>query len=325
MWWHPPVGPRAVFESEVNQIERRLGLSSLVSVTDHDDIAAGLELQALYAQCRAPISFEWTLPWGPGYFHLGVHNLPAASAEAWFARLASVTARPCERAIADSLDDLNAHDDVLIVLNHPQWDLAELGAAGHARLLRDFLDYHGTRLHALELNGYRSLKENSRVCPLAEETTLPLISGGDRHGTEPNAILNLTRARTFGDFAREIRDGVSHVAVMPEYRRHLATRVVASVSDVFRRDRSHAIGRRRWTDRVSWDAGGSVRTLSSQWPEGGPLWLRSAIRAFNMLASPLGLRVAGAALGTFERVTTRETFRWMPSGRPRIGAVGISD
>jgi hypothetical protein len=76
---------------------------------------------------------------------------------------------------------------------------------------------------------------------------------------------------------------------------------------------------------VSWEAGGSVRTLSSEWPEGGPLWLRSAIRAFNMLASPVRLRAAGAALGTYERVTTRETFRWTPSGRPRIGAMGVGD
>lgn len=66
MWWHPPVSPREVFESEADQIEGRLGLSALVSVTDHDDIAAGLELQTLYAQRRAPISVEWTVPCGAG-------------------------------------------------------------------------------------------------------------------------------------------------------------------------------------------------------------------------------------------------------------------
>src|SRR5262245_43157047 len=61
-WWHPPVGPRAVFESEADQIETRLDLWSIASVTDHDDIAAGLELQTLFAHRRAPISFEWTVP-----------------------------------------------------------------------------------------------------------------------------------------------------------------------------------------------------------------------------------------------------------------------
>jgi hypothetical protein len=44
VWWHPPVSARAVFESESDQIQDRLGLSSLVSVTDYDDIVAGLEL-----------------------------------------------------------------------------------------------------------------------------------------------------------------------------------------------------------------------------------------------------------------------------------------
>ena len=74
VWWHPPVSARAVFESESAQIENRLGLASLVSVTDQDEIAAGLELQALYAARRVPISFEWTVPFGGGFFHLGIHN-----------------------------------------------------------------------------------------------------------------------------------------------------------------------------------------------------------------------------------------------------------
>src|SRR5262245_33398009 len=44
-WWRPPMTPRAVFESEVAQIEDRFSLSALVSVSDHDNIAAGLDLQ----------------------------------------------------------------------------------------------------------------------------------------------------------------------------------------------------------------------------------------------------------------------------------------
>src|SRR5262245_34239859 len=61
-WWHPPVTPRQVFDGEVRQIEDRFGLAPLVSVTDHDDIAANLELQSLYAERCAPISVEWTVP-----------------------------------------------------------------------------------------------------------------------------------------------------------------------------------------------------------------------------------------------------------------------
>src|SRR5262245_36966795 len=67
-WWHPPVTPQQVFESEASQIETRFGLGSLVSVTDHDDITAGVELQQLYAARRSPVSFEWTVPYGRGFF-----------------------------------------------------------------------------------------------------------------------------------------------------------------------------------------------------------------------------------------------------------------
>jgi hypothetical protein len=194
VWWHPPVSARDVFESEASQIEERLGLSSLVSVTDHDDISAGLELQALYAARRAPLSFEWTVPFGTGFFHLGIHNLPPSCALSWFARLQAVTARPRREAVADALTDLAALDETLIVFNHPHWDLANVGADAHARSVREFLHCHGRQLHALELNGYRSWPENDSVRPVAAALGLPLISGGDRHGADPNALLNVTRA-----------------------------------------------------------------------------------------------------------------------------------
>ena len=258
-WWHPPVSARDVFESEAEQIEGRFGLAPFVSVTDHDDISAGVELQKLYARCRAPISFEWTVPFGRGFFHVGVHNLPAHSAGGWFARLASVTARPDADAVSAALDDLNALGDVLLVFNHPQWDLAGVGPDEHARSVWTFVDLYGLRLHALELNGHRSWEENDSARLLADATGLPLISGGDRHGAQPNAMLNLTAAESFAEFVAEVRDGVSHVVIMPEYRRHLATRILSSTADVLRRNRSYPAGRQHWTDRVSCDLGGSVR------------------------------------------------------------------
>ena len=42
-WWQPPVSPREVFESEARQIEDRFELESFASLTDHDDISAGLD------------------------------------------------------------------------------------------------------------------------------------------------------------------------------------------------------------------------------------------------------------------------------------------
>src|SRR5262245_16442551 len=166
-WWHPPVGPRGVFESEARQIEDRLGLPPLVSITDHDNISAGVDLQWFYAHRCAPISFEWTVPYGRGYFHLGVHNLPADAATAWFDRLAAFTARRSGDTLGDLLADLNRQPGILVVFNHPCWDLADVGADEHTRQLRRFMAGHGSQIHALELNGYRSRRENATVHALA--------------------------------------------------------------------------------------------------------------------------------------------------------------
>lgn len=294
-WWHPPVGPRAVFESETAQIDRRFGLDSFVSVSDHDDIAAGLELQRLFATGRAPISVEWTVPFAEGFFHLGVHNLPPPSAAEWFARLSTFTAGHTGDTLSDLLEGLH-RADTLIVFNHPWWDLAGVGERTHALRLREFLDAHQSRLHALEINGYRSREENGRVRALSADRGLPLVSGGDRHGLAPNALLNLTPAASFAEFAAEVRDGASHVVVMPEYRQHLAPRVLAAASDVMASYRAYPPGWRRWTDRVSCDSRGCVRPLSQHWPRGGPLWVRSSVAAFKVLTSPLPLRVLRATL-----------------------------
>ena len=60
-------------------------------------------------------------------------------------------------------------------------------------------------LHALELNGLRNWDENREVRRLAEKWNMLLISGGDRHGVEPNANINLTNATSFTEFVHEIR------------------------------------------------------------------------------------------------------------------------
>jgi hypothetical protein len=322
--WHPPVSARTVFESEVVQIESRFGMASFVSVTDHDDISAGFELQALYAERRAPISVEWTVPFGRGFFHLGVHNLPSSSAEDWFAHLAAVTAERSSEAVAGMLASLDEERDVLVVFNHPLWDLAEVGRDEHTRALRRFLDAHGSRLHAMELNGYRPWEENDGVRLVAAEAGLPLVAGGDRHGLEPNALLNLTCARSFGEFVAEVRDGFGHIVVMPEYRRHLGTRILASVSDVLRPDRSNPAGQ-YWTDRVSWDVDGREQTLTGHWPDGGPFWVRSTFGAFRLMTSPVVLPVVRAALEVSETTIERGSLPPAPAGRTAVEAIGMGD
>lgn len=322
-WWRPPLSPRAVFESEHRQIEERFGLPALVSVTDHDDIAAGCDLQTWYSPHRAPISVEWTVPVGAGYFHLGVHNLPARSAHEWFERLAAATNRPEPSAIGALMHELCEIPEVLIVLNHPMWDLADVGAEQHTRLLGEFCGRYRRYMHAVELNGYRSWRENERARPLARDLGVPLISGGDRHGCDPNALLNLSCAATFDEFATEVREGVSHVVVMPEYERHIVTRKLGSAGDVLRHYTSYPPGLQRWTDRISWDDGSGPKSLATRWPAGVPRWLPLLVQAFRLVTNPVALTILDSALRGSETIVsvTARTPRYARA----LGTVGLGD
>src|ERR1035437_3693140 len=90
-WWHPPVDPQTVLASETSQIRQVLGLRPVVSITDHDSIEAGLELQRQHSHALVPLSFEWTVPFHQGFFHLGVHNLRSESATRLFQALSAYT------------------------------------------------------------------------------------------------------------------------------------------------------------------------------------------------------------------------------------------
>lgn len=76
-YWTPPLTPKQVFDSERDQIENVLGLSSLVSLTDHDSIEAPRLLRQSQETAEVPFSFEWSVPYGETIFHLGIHNLPS--------------------------------------------------------------------------------------------------------------------------------------------------------------------------------------------------------------------------------------------------------
>jgi hypothetical protein len=309
-WWRPPVSPRAVFESEASQIEARFDAAAMVSVTDHDSIAAGLELRRTYAGRCAPLSFEWTVPWKAGFFHIGVHNLPAGDAGEWFGRLTAFARGKSHESLSGLIVDLHDTDGVLVVFNHPAWDIARIGDAAHRGAVRAFLDAHGRFLHAIEVNGYRSALENAAACRLAGEIGLPVISGGDRHGCAANVLLNATAAETFAEFAAEVRAGRSDVIVMPEYHEPLPGRMLASIADVLRHYEGYPSHRRRWTDRVSCEWQGAEQPLSALWPHGGPFWVRSTIRAIGLLSAR---RVAPIV---------NRGFAW--SGRGSQGSVGQS-
>jgi hypothetical protein len=283
VWWHPPLDPIGVVDSEQAHIARALGIVVCVSITDHDTIAGNLELCRRRRDAAVPISLEWSVPFAQGLFHLGVHNLPPRSAQAIVDRLNAYTRRRGESPLGPILDDLAADPGVLVVLNHPLWDLAGVGATEHVRLLRRFLNSFGDRVHAFELNGYRSCFENAAVRTLAEHYPLPLISGGDRHGCDPNALVNLSDARTFAEFVAEIRlDRRSVVAILRPYRRSLVARKLSTAFDAMREYPSWPEGRRRWTDRVEWDDEGVLKTMTDEWPDGGPWWVRTAIGTFRV-------------------------------------------
>ncbi len=163
-YWTPPLTPRLAFDLESSQIENQLQLSALVSLSDHDDIKAPMLLRSVPSARHIPISVEWTVPFHESAFHIGVHNLPSATGQEWMDRLQKFTAIPVAERHADHLREIFAelHEipQVLIIFNHPIWDLYRVGRQRHDVLVNEFLAVYGQYIHALELNGLRDWKEN---------------------------------------------------------------------------------------------------------------------------------------------------------------------
>ena len=270
-YWTSPLSSVEAFEVEQHAIENDLGVQAIVSLTDHDNLDAGCELQSVARQI--PISVEWTVPFAETFFHIGVHNLAVETARDVMAALARHTSHP-GAALQDLLAALDAEPGLLIVLNHPLWDQAGVGMVRHLAILRRLLAASGGRIHALELNGLRPWTENLMVADLAADSARPLVSGGDRHGREPNAVVNLTKATTFAEFAGDVRSGCSHVLFLPQYREPLNLRILQGLFDVLEH-RPDLAAREAWTDRVFYVRGDGTRVpLSSVWNGGGPVAVR---------------------------------------------------
>ena len=128
--------------------------------------------------------------------------------------------------------------------------------------MNNFLALHGQFCHAVELNGLRNWDENREVAALAEKWNQILISGGDRHGVEPNANLNLTRAKSFTEFVHEVRrERQSHVLFMPQYAEPWKQRILNSTLAAIRNYPDFPEGSQCWDDRVYHpDAEGKLRT-----------------------------------------------------------------
>ncbi len=287
-WWTPPLGPAQALHLERAQIEGGLGLRALVSLTDHDNLDAPAELAQA---AEVPYSFEWTVPFGPTFFHLGVHNLPARRAQPVFRDLQEYTARPDPSRLRDLLAGLHEDPAVLVVWNHPFWDENEIGNARYRVCVEWFGEQCASFLHALEWNGLRPWRENRMTVALASRLSLPVISGGDRHGREPNAALNLTSAATFSEFVGEVREGRSEVLLMPQHREPLTLRLIQNTRDVLAEDPAHARGWRKWSDRVFYRLeNGAEQPLSAVWAR-QPGLIRRFVNVVQWTDHP-GVRVA---------------------------------
>jgi hypothetical protein len=308
-YWTPPLTPRLAFDLERQQIEDKLQMPAMVSITDHDDIRAPMLLRSLASARQIPVSLEWTVPFTNASiapvqtdFHLGIHNLPSATGAEWMKRMEAFTALPvAERApglLTEMLAELDELPGVLIIFNHPLWDLYRIGREKHRILVNDFLAVNGQYCHAIELNGLRNWTENRETADLAARWNQLVISGGDRHGIEPNANVNLTRATSFTEFVYEVRrERQSHVLFMPQYAQPWKHRILQSTLDAIRNYPDFPEGSRRWDERVYHpDAEGRICRLSELWADRRPpVYLSSIIGSVRLMgAGPVssGLRMA---------------------------------
>jgi hypothetical protein len=267
-YWTPPLTPELACETEKDQIERGLGLKSLISLTDHDTIEAPLLLRDAPQTARMPISLEWSVPFQGAIFHLGVHNLPERRAQGIMGDLAAYTRQPDDQRLLELLEMLDRVPNVLVVFNHPLWTQTCLGVQRKEHVLDRFLGCAVEFLHAFEINGVRSRKENQKVGELASRWERPLVAGGDRHGCAASNALNLTRAECFCEFVSEIRDDQrSHVLLMPPYNEPVSVRVTRTLLDVIRHYPQFPHGSQRWDDRVfhPGEGGGVERPISTLW------------------------------------------------------------
>jgi hypothetical protein len=292
-YWTPPLTPRLAFDLESKQIEN-LGVAPLVSITDHDNITAPMLLRTVTSARHIPVSVEWSAPFfGPDggceqSFHLGIHNLPSETGAEWMRTFEEFTAKPSNHRLTEILAALHALPNVLIIFNHPLWDLYLIGEERHRVYVDSFMEQNGEFIHALELNGLRIWEENRQVKRMAARYDKLLISGGDRHGIEPNANINLSNATSFTEFVHEVRyQGISNVLFMPQYAEPWKHRILQSTLDAIRDYPEFPQGSRRWDERVYHpDHIGVVRPISDLWASGeAPSYLLFVIKAVRLLGS----------------------------------------
>ena len=288
-YWTPPVLPGMVLASETRQIEEKLDLAAIVSITDHDTIAGPLSLQGQPAAASMPVSVEWTIPFAGNSFHIGVHHLPPDRSVEIMQALSHYTAEPEEEMLSGLFALLDSFPETLLVLNHPFHNIYRVPTAKHLSSLRQLVALCRPWIHALEFNGMRSWSENQDVLRMAEEYDLPIVAGGDRHGSHTSTVLNLSQAETWGEFVAGIRrDHRSNILVLPAFEEPAPLRELATACDVLRRYPHHPYGQRRFTDRIFLEMEGyGWHPLSFYWDggDGRPQWLGPIVTTVIALGS----------------------------------------
>jgi hypothetical protein len=302
--WTPPATPSAAYELETRQIHQ-LNLHSIVSLSDHDNIQAPMLLRVHHNTADVPISMEWSVPYHGDELHLGLHNLPAGEAESMVAAVNAYTANPHEDRLREILADFHSRKEILIVLNHPLWDLFHMGEV-HMQALNSFLAKHGQYIHAFELGGLRCWEENRKVYELAAQWNVAVVAGGDRHGFEPSACLNLTNATCLAEFTQEVRKKTTHVLFMPQYTRPLWSRMMEVVLDAAREQPGHPMGA-TWDQRTFHpDRNGSLTPICQLWDH-TPHFIETTLKLFRLMES-------NAMRGAIETEVRRRQRVWLRFG-----------
>ena len=183
-WWTPPLSPLHAWKLEKSQIENGLDREALVSLTDHDNIDAGLNLSWLEETRECPISVEWTVPFRETFFHFGIHNLPAQEATSIMRDLAAFTANPVETEISPLRSNCLHSKPGDADRSEP----SSVGRESHrrcdARAMR--------RLAVVAIRAVRSCPGAERIAALVREsggraTGARAVSAGDFRGRSPRA------------------------------------------------------------------------------------------------------------------------------------------
>jgi hypothetical protein len=199
--------------------------------------------------------------------------------------MADYTSTPNEARLPELLSSLASIPDALVVLNHPFWLEEGVVPEDHEHALAKFFPQCLAWIHAFELNATRPWRENAATIALAHAHGRPLISGGDRHASEPSANLNLTNAQCFSEFVAEIKHGNSTLLFMPQYREPLGLRILEAGWDILRPHPEYP-GRERWTDRIFYRGEDNIpRPLSAIWKDRVPWMLNIPTAVVQILAT----------------------------------------